>query len=220
MLEAIIYDLDGVIIESEPLWRIAEIESFNSIGIDLPIAECEKMKGVKIDEFVLSWYSFYKWDLNVLTTEEMTNKIVERFINLIIQKGKQLPGLMYSLEFFKSKGYKMAIASSSNMKIILTVLEKFGIKSYFNEIHSAESEEYGKPHPAVYINCAKKLNVDPSQCLAIEDSENGVLAAKAAKMKCISVSKEELSLNKIFLIADFNLKSLNQINENLLLPIL
>ena len=82
----------------------------------------------------------------------------------------------------------------------------------FEKIYSAQEEEYGKPHPAVYISAAKRLNVAPVECLAIEDSFNGVLAAKAAKMKCIAIPYEGVRHDRRFAIADVSLDSLMQID--------
>jgi sugar-phosphatase len=120
---------------------------------------------------------------------------------------------MEILEFFKNKSLRLALASSSPMLLIDTFLEKFHLQKYFEVKHSAEFEEYGKPHPGVYINTARMLNVHPSACLAFEDSFNGVLAAKSAMMKAVAVPDEYHFPDKRFAIADLKIKSLEEFGE-------
>jgi sugar-phosphatase len=110
-------------------------------------------------------------------------------------------------------GIKMALASSSPMMLIDTFLEKFEIQSFFKVKHSAEFEEYGKPHPGVYITTAKKLGVHPSLCLAFEDSFNGLLAAKSAMMKAVVVPDSGHFPEERFAIADLKIRSLEEFGE-------
>jgi beta-phosphoglucomutase-like phosphatase (HAD superfamily) len=114
---------------------------------------------------------------------------------------------------FRSKGLPMAVASSSDLKIINAVMDKFEISGYFNVIHSAEFEDYGKPHPAIYLTTAKKLGVLPNECLAIEDSLNGLRSAIAAGTKTAAVPDVKFFNNSEFDIADMKLGSLEELNE-------
>ena len=95
------------------------------------------------------------------------------------------------------------------------VVEKLGLGGAFDFIHSAEEEEYGKPHPAVYLTTARMLGVAPTECLAIEDSLNGVIAAKSARMKCVAIPSPESRVDSRFTIADATLDSLTEINTEL-----
>ena len=88
------------------------------------------------------------------------------------------------------------------------MVDKFNLREKFDVIYSAEEEEFGKPHPGVYITTARKLQLLPEECLAIEDSVNGVLSAKAAKMKCIAVPEDAARNDRRFAIADIVLDSL------------
>lgn len=98
------------------------------------------------------------------------------------------------------------------MKIIETVVDKLNIRQYFDIIHSAEFEKYGKPHPQVFISTAKMLNVSPSECLVFEDSLNGVISALAANMKCYAIPElSAFNLDK-FIIANKCLSSLEDFN--------
>ena len=122
-------------------------------------------------------------------------------------------GVIFALDFFKKSGLKTAVASSSKYHLIDTVLDKLGIRKYFDAVHSSEDEKFGKPMPDVFLSAAKKLGVEPEKCLVIEDSANGVLAGKRAKMTVVAVPNERDFSSKDFDIADYKIRSLNQINK-------
>jgi sugar-phosphatase len=103
---------------------------------------------------------------------------------------------------------RVALASSSAYRLIRAVTERLGLADSFDCVYSAEEEEYGKPHPGVYLTAARRLGVAPTQCLAVEDSFNGVLAAKAARMKCVAVPEPAQRRDPRFCIADVVLDSL------------
>lgn len=212
MVKAVIFDMDGLIIDSEPLWQEAEISVFKSIKINLIKEDCMKVMGMRTDEVVDYWFRRFPWEGP--SKAEVTSGIIRELIGLIKEKGELMEGVRESIAFVKSKDLKTALASSSSYEIINTVLEKFGLMKEFEVIYSAQDEEYGKPHPAVYISAAKRLNVAPVECLAIEDSFNGVLAAKAAKMKCIAIPYEGVRHDRRFAIADVTLDSLLQIDSD------
>ena len=198
-IEAVIFDMDGIIIESESLWKKAMIKAFKDIGYDFSIEMCDTTKGMRVDEVSLHWKNKLNATYN---PEDITNTIVKNVIELINNEGKPLVGLMENINRIKAKGLKIGLASSSPMNIITTVLNKLDIAKYFDFVHSAEFEDYGKPHPQVFITTANKLNVSPSNCLVIEDSLNGIIAAKAAKMKVVAIPEEGEMLLAKFIIAD------------------
>jgi sugar-phosphatase len=119
-----------------------------------------------------------------------------------------LPGVIQTLELCKSNGYKIALASSSAMSLINVVVDKLNIRHYFDLLVSAEFEPYGKPHPSVFITTANQLNVLPTECLVFEDSVNGMIAAKAARMKCIVVPEAEKQQEPYWQLANQKLKTL------------
>src|SRR6185369_2179050 len=154
----------------------------------------KKTMGLRVDEVVQHWFDLYPW--KDISHKEIEAKIVEKVIALIKEKGTAKEGVNEMIRFFKDKNMPMAIASSSSMDIIETVVKKLHIKNNLDVIYSAEHEQYGKPHPGVYITAAQKLGIASEKCLAFEDSPNGVLAAKAAKMKCIAVPDEKMKDDK------------------------
>jgi len=214
MIQAIIFDMDGLLIDSEPLWEEAELEVFNQVGVPLTSEMTKQTMGLRVDEVVQHWFDLYPW--KDISHKEMEAKIVEKVIALIKEKGTAKEGVNEMIRFFKDKNMPMAIASSSSMDIIETVVEKLHIKNNLDVIYSAEHEQYGKPHPGVYITAAQKLGIASDKCLAFEDSPNGVLAAKAAKMKCVAVPDQKMKNDRRFGIADIILDSLSEFNLELL----
>jgi HAD superfamily hydrolase (TIGR01509 family) len=185
MLRAVFFDMDGLLIDSEPLWHEAEIHGFGLAGLRLTAEQCLETTGLRVDEVVRFRWAERPWETP--SQETVTAAIVERLVALVHEKGVLKRGVPEALDFARRSGLRMALASSSPYVIIDAVLDTFGLRSAFEVIHSAEEEERGKPEPDVYLTAARKLGVDPKRSLALEDSPNGVLAAKAAGMKCIAV---------------------------------
>ncbi len=211
MIKAVIYDMDGVIINSEPLWREALIECFNQVGFDFNQEKCRKTQGMRLIEVVEYWYAEQPWKgKSIIEVEQM---ILQKVTHLIAEKGIAMQGVNESIDFFKNKGYKIALASSSATSLINAVLNKINIKDKFQVINSAENLDFGKPHPEIFIKTAQQLGVKPINCLVIEDSFHGVLAGKAALMKVIAIPDDEAKNDARFNIADFKLNNLSEINQ-------
>lgn len=212
MIRAVIFDMDGLLINSEPFWQQAEKEIFGSVGLQLTTEMCESMMGLRIDEVVEHWYNYQPWEDP--SKDEIREKIVDRVMELIGEKGQLMQGVKYIIDFFSNKNLKMAIASSSNMRIITFVVEKFDLAQHFEIIHSAEYEKYGKPHPDIFIHTAQKLSVSSLECIVLEDSFNGVIAAKAARMKVIAIPEPTTYSQTRFDISELKLKSLDEFGEH------
>ncbi len=212
MIKAIIFDLDGLLIDSEPLWQEAEMIIFREVDVILTRQLCLRTKGLRIDEVVDYWYKKYPW--TNLSKQKVEELIVAKVIELISLKGEPLPGINRAIAFVQEKQVKIAIASSSSLSIIQAALKRLNLADVFTEMYSAESEKLGKPYPGVYLTTADKLNVAPQECLAIEDSLNGVLAAKAAQMKCIAIPEAAQYTNPQFAIADKILHSLEELDRD------
>lgn len=205
-IKAIIFDMDGVIIDSEPLWRRAMIQSFVEIGIPFTDEHCRITTGLRFKEVADFW--FKKHHISHIGIDEFDERVINRLCKLIEQEGKLMPGVLESLIFFKEKGFKTGIGTSSNTRLMNTVVDVLKIRSYFNALCSAEHMDYGKPHPQVYLTCAAQLGTDPQHCLVIEDSVNGIIAGKAAQMKVVAVPEEINQHNSKFAIADYKVNSL------------
>jgi sugar-phosphatase len=206
MIKALIFDMDGVIIDSEPFWRQAEVKIFNAYQIPVTEDMCRQVTGLRIDEVVGIWLK--KFNKEHLDSDKLQYEIVDEVAYLVNAKGVLLPGVIALMQETKKLGLKMAIASSSYKSLIKTVVDKFGLGEYIELWKSSESEEFGKPHPAVYLSTANALGVSPKECLVIEDSFNGIIAAIAARMQVVAVPDETNFKNLRFDIATQKIKSL------------
>lgn len=211
MIKAVIFDMDGLLIDSEPFWQKAEIKIFKTVGINLTKEMCLQTVGLKINEVVLHWYNIQKWENKSLKKVEL--EIIKEVKQLILNQGKAMKGVSECLEYFKNKNLKIGLASSSYFELIEATLQKLQIKKYFEVIHSAEAEKFGKPAPDVYLTAAKKLKVEPKKCLVLEDSYNGILSGKNAGMKVVAVPEAENYDLEKFDLADLKIKSLLEFDE-------
>ncbi|MGN7820580.1 hexitol phosphatase HxpB [Chitinophaga varians] len=211
MINTVIFDMDGLLVDSEPLWGIAMREVFATVGVNLSAELTHKTTGLRTREVVSYWHSYFKWEGK--STEQVTNEIIDSVTAKIIAEGKAMEGLQYILDFFKAKDFKMGLASSSPLRLIEAVLAHLHIRDSFQAVYSAEFEDYGKPHPAVYLACAKALNSDPLDCIAFEDSVTGMTAAKAARMTTVVVPEPHNRHDPRYALANMQLDSLLDFND-------
>jgi mannitol-1-/sugar-/sorbitol-6-/2-deoxyglucose-6-phosphatase len=213
-IRAVIFDVDGVLIDSEPFWRESEIEIFGRYGLRLTEQECMLTTGMRIQEVTRFWYDRKPWKGG--TTEKLAADILRGVIERIRMRGVAMPGLFDALRLFQARRLRLALASASALTLIDAVIDRLQIRPHFEAICSAENELRGKPHPDVYLTAARKLGLAPGRCLAIEDSIAGVASAKAAGMTCIAVPLPELRGDPRYGPADCILDSLAQIDDKLL----
>lgn len=199
-VKAVIFDMDGVLIDSEPLWRRAMIAGFGDIGIDFTEDDCRKTTGMRFREVIDHWFQHHT--ITACTQDDLNSNVINHLIELINNEGQPMTGAVETLEFFKKNRMPIGLATSSSNILIETVLNKLSIRPYFSSIVSAEFLQFGKPHPEVFIKCSEELKVLPKNCLVIEDSLNGVLAAKAAQMKVIAIPDAQLGGIQKFSLAD------------------
>ncbi len=214
MIKAIIFDMDGLLIDSEPLWKRAHTKVFKEVGLDFTAEHHELMLGQRTGAAIKDVYRHEPWD--GLSTEEVEALTIKEIIALMKKEITLKPGVHQALSVCKKAGLPVAIASSSRPEVIDAVVDTLEIREHFKHIYSAEYEEYGKPHPAVFLQVAKHFKVAPQDCLVFEDSPAGVLAAKAAKMQCIAVPEDESKGHVFIKTADAVLGSLEEFNEALL----
>ena len=170
--------------------------------------------GVRVAQVVELWYSRHPWEGP--STAEVTEQIIAGVIAHVLAEGEPMPGVMDALATVYDAGLPIAIASSSSEELIRAVMRRLGIERYITAICSADDEAEGKPHPAVYLTAARRLGIPPEECLALEDSPNGVLAAKAAGMYCIAVPDRFLAGDPRMDEADLRLDSLEKLTPALL----
>ncbi|MBK9284551.1 MAG: hexitol phosphatase HxpB [Sphingobacteriaceae bacterium] len=207
--KALILDMDGVLIDSEPLWRRAMIRGFNDIGRDFTEDDCRKTTGLRFREVVEFWLK--SWCLNSVSISDVEQNVINHLIKLIDLEGQSITGIEQVIELAKKNKLKLGLATSSYQILIDAVINKLKLQGVFDVIVSAEKMEYGKPHPEVFLACAKLLQVTPQECIVIEDSVNGVIAGKAAQMAVISVPDIDHKFLKQFAVADFQCENMQEV---------
>lgn len=213
LLSAAIFDLDGLLIDSEPLWQQAEIEGFGAVGIPLTRQQAQETLGLRSDDVVRLRYEEFGWDSKRYSLEEVEERIVRRVVELIGEVGQPMNGVFQALDFIDSEGLRLALASSSRMVIIQAALTALGLDDRFEVTYSAEVEPFGKPHPGVYLATAGALNLPPEACIAFEDSVAGLESAQAAGMTCIVVPDRSVRGDPRLDRADLILPSLAELDE-------
>ncbi|MGS0682430.1 hexitol phosphatase HxpB [Shewanella sp. 125m-7] len=205
-LKAVIFDMDGVLIDSEPVWQIAIFEVMTELGLNVSMQDMALTTGLRIDQVVAFWHARFPWPN--YRNQETANAIVHHVVSHINADGKPMKGVISALQACQKYGLKIGLATSSSTDIIQAVLNKLAIEPYFEAIKSAEYLAYGKPHPEVYLNCAEALNINPIHCLAIEDSFNGLVSARAANMQTIVIPEAKHAALSKWAIAHQQLVSL------------
>lgn len=209
-VQAAVFDMDGLLIDSEPFWLQSENQVFSSIGLDMSLRDkLPDLLGLRIDQVVELWYQVSPWQTP--SKEEVIQRIIDSTIAMVKKERPLLPGVEHALSLCQSLGLKIALASASPLYMLESVLEMFNIRHYFDAVVSAGDLPYSKPHPQVYLNAAEALGVPPVQCVALEDSVNGMIACKAARMRSIVVPSAEMAADPRWSLADYRLLSLSEL---------
>ena len=211
--EAVIFDMDGVLIDSEPLWKIAMEEVFSFIGCSLSKEDFQYTVGLRIDEVIDYWSNKIGWEK--YTSKQVEELIEKRMVELITKNGKPLIGVIDTINFLKTKNKKIGLATSSSFVLIKAVLNTLGLEQKFDFVHSAEKEEYGKPNPSVYLSVSKHLTVSPLKCLVVEDSLNGIISGKAARMTVVCIPEKTHNPNPKLNLADYTFLSMQDFLEKI-----
>jgi mannitol-1-/sugar-/sorbitol-6-/2-deoxyglucose-6-phosphatase len=206
MIKAVIFDFDGIIIDSEPLWIEAEIGVFKTVGVHLDPELCRQTTGLNTQDTIRHWHEIYRW--NNKTRFELFKEIMDAMHDLILERVDLKEGFLDVLRMFTEKKLPVAVASASPLRLIAVALEKFKLTDYFRVLNCGDNEEVGKPHPAIYLGAARRLGVEPVHCLAFEDSFNGAISAKAARMKLVAVPDKHDFAGTRFDFADLKIASL------------
>lgn len=215
MFKAAIFDLDGLMIDSEPIWREVESAVFSARGAPVSIAECAQTMGLRVDEVVHFWQQrFPKASLDIGETQA---EIIEGVIKLVEARGEPMPGVMGAIDLIRSMGLKLGLASSSSMAIIEAALRRFDLSGAFDAVCSAEMERRGKPAPDVYLSAIARLGIAPGEGVAFEDSFNGVESARAAGLVCVCVP--DRMADRARLRANLLLNSLEELSAETILKL-
>lgn len=210
-LVAAVFDLDGLLVDSEPLWHRAELAVFAAHGVPLTPELVRSTKGRYVGEVARHWYAVYGWDGP--GPAAVAAEIVDAVDHLLATEGTLKPGAAGAVDACARRGLRLAVASSSPLRLIRRALERAGMLDAFEVLHSAEAEPAGKPDPAVYRTTAVRLGVDPRRCVALEDSLAGVASARGAGMACVAVPEGPVGDGAAWATADLVLGSLAELDD-------
>lgn len=213
-IEAIIFDMDGVIIDSEPFWKTAEERVFSSVGVTITPELGKITQALTTSDVTQFWYDRQPWESK--TKKEVENEVISMVESLIQSEGKAIEGVQALLPQLKRLGFRIGLATNSPQRLIQIVLSKLGLSEYFDVVSSGDEEHEGKPHPAIYFTVAKKLGVDPASCLVFEDSHSGLTAAKRAGMKAIVITGQDDTKDPKFDMADGRIRNFSEFDLSLL----
>lgn len=213
-LNTVIFDMDGLLIDSEPLWGQAAEEILAQFKVKLTAEQYHLHTGLRTREFLTWWFAYF--NISPTHLDKAENDLIDLVMYKIGQNPRFMPGVPYIIDFFRERRFNIGLASSSPMRLIDFVENLGQMKGCFQVKTSAEFLSHGKPHPQVYLNCAEQLGASPLQCVAFEDSFNGMIAAKAARMKCVVVPAHDQQKQPHWAAADLKLSSLANFNELLL----
>jgi sugar-phosphatase len=211
-LNTVIFDMDGLLIDSEPFWQEAGIETLEQYDVALTLEQYHLTTGLRTKEWIDYWWSHFR--ISTDTAQEAEEMILRKAIEKIGEKASPMPGIDHIFSLFSEKNFQIGLATSSPLALVDVVVEKLGIRRYLNAVASAGQLPFGKPHPQVYMDCARALDVNPLQCICFEDSFNGLIAAKAARMKCVIIpAPDQFDLSK-WGAADLKLNSLLEFTQS------
>jgi HAD superfamily hydrolase (TIGR01509 family) len=214
MIKAVIFDMDGLIVDTETIHSHAAEKLLKTYGKQpqyLPNGLLHII-GESGDRENNRFINLYELPID---SAQLRNQRRAFFEDLIEEKLTPLPGFMHLLKLLHKQKYKIALASNRYEKHIHMILDNLEVTEYFDVIVGPNDERRHKPHPDIYLHTVEKLNVKPDECIVLEDSEPGILAAKAANMKVIAIPNQytaEQDLTK----ADIILDSLDKVNVNLI----
>ena len=185
-IDAVAFDLDGVLIDSEQVWDEVRREYVPEHGGRWREDATRAMMGMSS----LEWSRYLAEELGVdESPERISEEVAARVAAIYRERLPLLPGAREAVERVAAR-WRLALATSSNREVIELVLEVAGLGPYFEATVSSEEVGRGKPAPDVYLEAARRLSVEPERCIAIEDSHNGIRSAAAAGMRVIAIPNE------------------------------
>lgn len=185
MIKAVIFDMDGVLVDTEKYHEMAYIETARKVGVNLAKEEVMKSKGVTAMENIQRVFKEYKINEDVEEYALLKDKIYRNYLKGNI---RLLSGALDLLKKMKKKKIKIALASSGSKLNVGFTLKQLKIKKFFDVVINGEEVKKGKPNPEIFLKAAKKMKVKPKECVVVEDAVSGIKAARNAGMFCIGVA--------------------------------
>jgi sugar-phosphatase len=219
-IQAVILDMDGILIDSERHWQLTERALFAELGIDLSDELLVETRGLRTEEMVAHWSA--RFSIDGTDPQALIADYDRRMVETMKKEVPLMIGARELIGMFREQGLPLALATCSTDEHIDAVMEKHGLRTSFDQLVSAAVGMPGKPHPEVFLETARLLNVDPTRCLVFEDSFNGLVAAKAARMMVVAMpdplefGQERFGAAdlKIRSLREFSLDTLNKLQES------
>jgi HAD superfamily hydrolase (TIGR01509 family) len=212
VIRAVVFDLDGVLIDSEQVWDGVREALARERGGHWHERAQRDMMGMSSPE----WSRYMHENIGLSESPEEINRIVvERMLERYAAGPPWLPGAIDAVRRLAAE-FVLGLASSSNRELIDLVLEAGGIAGCFRATVSSEEVAAGKPAPDVYLEVARRLGVDPHECAAVEDSHNGIRSAKAAGMRCVAIPNAHFPPGDAVADADAAVASLAELTPEVL----
>ena len=206
-IHAIILDMDGILIDSERHWQLTERAIFAELGVELSDELLVETRGLRTEEMVEHWWA--RFSLDGRDRRSLMEDYDRRMVETMKKEVPLMEGARELIGMFRGLGLPVALATCSTREHIDAVMEKHGLGPSFEHLVSAAVDMPGKPHPEVFLKTAALLEVDPTRCLVFEDSFNGLVAAKAARMKVVAMPDPEEYEQERFGAADLKISSLS-----------
>lgn len=214
MITTVLFDMDGLLLDTEPLWGESMLRVAQKHNIPITAKRFKETTGLRIYEVTDHWSIHYPWEGK--TSKEVADEILDDIIASSKINGSVLKGVEHTLQLLKKHKYKIGLASSSPKHMIDVLVDHFDLTKYFDVITSADVVELGKPHPAVFIHCAASLGSKANECVVLEDSVNGMIAGKAARMKVIVIPDDLHFDDPRFSLADAKLRSMEDFDLDMI----
>jgi len=189
-----IFDMDGLMIDSEPFWKRAERESFGEVGIEVTDEMSSVTAPMTTAEVAAHWFAFRPWTGR--STADLEQAVISRVREQISRHGELLPGVREILHACRTRGWRVALASNSPLALCEHVVDALDLDGRFDVVLSADQVARGKPAPDIYLEAARRLDAAPSQCLVFEDSVSGVRAAHEAGMTVVAIPSAAHEFNQ------------------------
>jgi HAD superfamily hydrolase (TIGR01509 family) len=182
--QAVIFDMDGLLVDSEIVWHKAEYDLFTALGVDYTDEARSLGVGLRVDEFIKVLHDHFKMTVPV---QQLITDLNQMMVDRIPTEVKAKTGAIELLNYLKERNIPMAVASNSSGAIIKTTMDAQGWNHLLPIQCTADNEKAGKPAPDVYLTAARRLNVDPAQSIGVEDSPRGAHGVVNATMTCLAV---------------------------------
>lgn len=184
-IEAVVFDMDGLLIDSEPYWKRAERESFAEVGVHITEEMSKVTATMTTAEVAAHWYALRPWKGR--STHDLEQTVISRVRSLIGTNAAAMPGVHDTLRACRSRGWQVGLASNSPLVLCEHVVDALGLGDAFDVVLSSDQVARGKPAPDIYLEATRRMGVPPARSLAFEDSASGVRAARGAGMTVVAI---------------------------------